>query len=302
MYIQETVDLNNLFSEQEEKIDGKIYRIVNLITEMVYIGQTIKRIDQRWHGHIYNSQKDNPRLYLHKSIKKYGVENFIIEQIDFADNIDTLNQKEIDWIIKEDCIVPNGYNMKGGGGSFGKMPEFLREKISRANKGKTKPASHSERMSKLHSGKKLTPEHKQRISEFNKGKKLTPEHIQIIIDSKTGKSRDEKTKRKISNSLRERYNTYHPKHYHNPITGKAIYIDVLIEELPEGFIPGRVNVAERTIKASDETRKLIGSYSKNTVWYYDAVTGKNRKFKIDEEVPANYMRGLNKKNDKQINQ
>ena len=92
-----------------------IYRIHNSITGKDYIGQTIRSLEERTAEHI---RKNNS--VISKAIKKYGIENFVIEEIDSASTIEELNEKEIYWISKYNSIVPNGYNQCiGGGNTFG---------------------------------------------------------------------------------------------------------------------------------------------------------------------------------------
>lgn len=280
-------DLNNYFYDE---VYGRIYKIINLLTNKIYIGQTIKSIQQRFHAHINESKK--LKTYLHKAMNKYGVENFTVEEIDIAYSLDELNQKEYNWIIKENCLIPNGYNMKDGG--FGaKMTDEVKQKISLANKNKPKPPEHSERMSRLHKGKIITKEHREAISRLNKGKKLSSEHINIIKESKKNKPRDDITKQKVSDSLKVLYENYHPKHFYNPTTLEKIFIDPDKEDIPEGFIPGRGHI-QRNKEMSEEAKRKIGEYSKNKVWYHHKVTNQNKKFNKDDEIPEEYEKGLYK--------
>ena len=92
-----------------------IYRITNNINHKVYIGQTCRTLDERTAEHIRHST-----TAIDKAIRKYGIDTFTVEQIDTASNIDELNQKEIYWIAKYNCMVPNGYNQcVGGDNTFG---------------------------------------------------------------------------------------------------------------------------------------------------------------------------------------
>lgn len=61
-----------------------IYKITNLINNKIYIGQTIRPINVRWNEHKHESFKKDGHGYnyhLHNAIRKYGVQNFKIEQI-----------------------------------------------------------------------------------------------------------------------------------------------------------------------------------------------------------------------------
>ena len=84
-----------------------IYKITNHINNKVYIGQTTEGIDKRWKRHCGYQLKDG--TYLHKSMKKYGIENFSIEKIDEAESQEELNELEYFYIDK---FRDNCYNTK----------------------------------------------------------------------------------------------------------------------------------------------------------------------------------------------
>lgn len=75
-----------------------IYRILNLKTRKFYIGRTTTSIKNRWSVHIAHakygdkySQKSNKKIgqtYLYRTMRKYGIENFEIKQIDEAKSYD----------------------------------------------------------------------------------------------------------------------------------------------------------------------------------------------------------------------
>ena len=98
-----------------------IYKITNQINGKVYIGKTLYTIEKRWKEHISDSRKDRcEKRPLYDAINKYGIENFIIEQIDECNPEDATNA-EVYWINKyrsyigfDDC---NGYNATLGGDS-----------------------------------------------------------------------------------------------------------------------------------------------------------------------------------------
>jgi group I intron endonuclease len=123
--LQNSINVNEIFDEIEKEIYGIIYKITNLITGKIYIGQTTKSIEERFRGHIRWMKHNNKLQYIHKSMKKYRIDNFIIEQIDQAYSLDELNQKEYDLIIQENSLVPNGYNLVNGGGKSGYSPETI---------------------------------------------------------------------------------------------------------------------------------------------------------------------------------
>lgn len=92
-----------------------IYKIENLITHKVYIGQS-KHIEIRWQEHCRPSS-DSIISY---AIRKYGKENFSFEILEEC-TIDDLNQKEEYYIQQYNSVVPNGYNVEekmNGGRSY----------------------------------------------------------------------------------------------------------------------------------------------------------------------------------------
>jgi len=124
-----------------------IYKITNTKNNKIYIGQTINGLNKRWKEHIYLSKYSEIKTNLYSAILKYGVENFKIEEIDGANSQTELNYKEWLWIHKSDCLAPNGYNMKEGGGSSGKYTQDIKIKISKANKKRVWSKEAKENMS-----------------------------------------------------------------------------------------------------------------------------------------------------------
>lgn len=95
---------------------GKIYKITNLINSKIYIGKTIKSLQERFNKHCWEDRSGNHfYMPIKRAIKKYGKENFKIELIEECD-IDILNEREIYWISKYDSFKSeNGYNCTVGG-------------------------------------------------------------------------------------------------------------------------------------------------------------------------------------------
>lgn len=90
-----------------------IYKITNLVNNKVYIGQTVSSLEKRWGQHISDSRAKG---ILKKAIDKYGKSNFKIEQIDSAESLQELNDKEKLWIETSKSVDPCiGYNLMSGG-------------------------------------------------------------------------------------------------------------------------------------------------------------------------------------------
>lgn len=95
---------------------GFIYKITNRINDKIYIGQTSENVEHRWKEHQYASTHKSYRDYnshLHRAIRKYGRDNFIVEIIESVDD-ELLDAREIYWIGVYDSHNI-GYNMTLGG-------------------------------------------------------------------------------------------------------------------------------------------------------------------------------------------
>lgn len=94
-----------------------IYMIINQINNKVYIGQS-QNIKQRWRAHRtrpFNSNSNDYEKPLYRSIRKYGLNNFIFQVLEEC-RIEELDEREIYWITFYDATNPEkGYNLTKGG-------------------------------------------------------------------------------------------------------------------------------------------------------------------------------------------
>ena len=172
-----------------------IYKITNKINGKCYIGKTTKTVEWRWKIHIIHSKRDDDHLFFHRAIKKYGVENFILEIIDTADNENELNEKEKYWIeYYKSYLKENGYNLTKGGEGGALVGDAL-ERMKKSKKGK----KHSE---------------KQKASKYtylkgiNKGEKNAmygkkPANANKTMEEFFGKERADEIKQKIAKASKE---------------------------------------------------------------------------------------------------
>ena len=94
-----------------------IYKIINLINNKVYIGQS-RCIKKRWKNHKITYHNSNSKAYnypLYRAMRKYGIENFQFEIIENC-SIEELNDREKYWISYYHSNNNDyGYNQDDGG-------------------------------------------------------------------------------------------------------------------------------------------------------------------------------------------
>ena len=124
-----------------------IYKISNTQNDKVYIGQTIRPIEQRFHRHLNDALNNILDTHFARAIRKYGKNSFIIEKIDEAKIQEELNKKEQYW-IKYYNSVKDGYNetdaiLKCGGNTYQSKTEeemeVIKEKIRQTKIGSKNP-------------------------------------------------------------------------------------------------------------------------------------------------------------------
>ena len=124
-----------------------IYKMTNIQNNKVYIGQTIRPIKDRFNRHMNDALHNIIDTHFARAIRKYGKENFTIEEIDSANTQEELNQKERYWIQYYNS-VKDGYNetdaiFKCGGNTYQskteKEMEVIKNKISEGKLGAKNP-------------------------------------------------------------------------------------------------------------------------------------------------------------------
>lgn len=120
----------------------RIYKITNKQNVKIYIGQTSKTIIERFNEHIENANK-NKQYTISKAIRKYGIDNFEIIEIDQCESKHEINEKEIYWIDYYNSSNREfGYNMTTGGeggDTYSMLAKSqlskIKNKISKSNSG-----------------------------------------------------------------------------------------------------------------------------------------------------------------------
>lgn len=207
-----------------------IYKITNIDTNKVYIGQS-NDIKYRFRQHKCKLRANKHyNKYLQNAWNKYGEKHFIFSVIEECE-LKELNDKETYWC---NYYKPNVYNL-GNTGNVGTISEEIKQKLSKALKGRKKSPELVEKNRLGHIGLKhkrtkeqiekhrlkvkgrhLSPKTefqkghivnddvRKKISEASKGKKMNKKWCKNISKAKKGHSVSEETRKKISEKLKGR--------------------------------------------------------------------------------------------------
>lgn len=134
-----------------------VYKIINNTNDKIYIGKS-NTSKNRWKEHLSIAAKGGPAhqyFYLHKSINKYGKDNFEYEIIEYFDKENSAYLAEIFYIKLYKSNIPKyGMNLNSGGLGGMRQNAETKEKI---------------RQKRL--GFKFTEEVKQKMSQSHKGQR-----------------------------------------------------------------------------------------------------------------------------------
>lgn len=145
--------------------NNDVYKITNKVTGKVYIGITNQGAGVRYRHHWYEA-RIGESAPIHRSMKKYGEENFTLEILETVDTYEELKDREKYWIKFYDSMNrEKGYNLtEGGDGTFGRMhSEETKDKI---------------RQKAI--GRKASEETRRKMSESRKGKTSERRHTHIM--------------------------------------------------------------------------------------------------------------------------
>ena len=124
-----------------------IYKITNIQNDKVYIGQSIRPIEQRFKRHLTDALNNKLDTHFARAIREYGADSFKLEEIDSATTQEELNKKEQYWIQYYNS-VKEGYNEtdaieKCGGNTYQSKTkeemEVIKEKIRQTKLGAKNP-------------------------------------------------------------------------------------------------------------------------------------------------------------------
>lgn len=170
-------------------IPTQLYRLTSP-TGRQYIGVTRKPLELRVVQHIYHHS------VVGEALRKYGVKNFKIEVLVIGDE-DYIYKLEEKAIERFDTMIPQGYNLKGGGQRGCRYTKESRQKMSEAAK---RSCLETDRYVPSTAGYTYSEESCQRMSE---AQRLS--YAAGRIPGFSGKRHSEETKRKMSESAKRRW-------------------------------------------------------------------------------------------------
>ena len=132
---------------------GKIYKIVNIINDKIYVGKTIHSLEARFKDHIRCAirwQREEEQglphqhvSHLYRAMNKYGYDNFSIELIEEVSD-DEIDEKER-YYIRILNSQKEGYNIHEGGAGgktwIDKPRQPTEKQLKALEAGQHRPAS-----------------------------------------------------------------------------------------------------------------------------------------------------------------
>ena len=143
---------------------GVIYCFHCIPTGKKYLGLTEKTLENRVKQHLYNIKRDyKTSRKFYNSIKKYGIDNFIIGIIEECD-VFLLPEREKFYIEKYDTYRKGLNSTLGGEGVSGwKHTEETRKKLGDINRGKKLTEEHKEKLRKPRHTEEWKRQHIERL-------------------------------------------------------------------------------------------------------------------------------------------
>lgn len=173
-----------------------IYKITNNKNNKVYIGQTARDIKYRF----YAFKSPSSKTPLSSDIKKYGIDCFSSEIIDFAENQNQLDHKERFYISFHRSNENDfGYNLDSGGKAGFKRSKITIKNLSALRLGKTISTKGKKNPNK---SRVFSEETRRKISEKMFGKKRSEEVKKAIRLSHLGRPKSEEHREKIGAAMK----------------------------------------------------------------------------------------------------
>lgn len=115
---------------------GVVYQITNTVNNKIYIGKTVQPVEKRFYQHLSNAENGYTVGDLSLAISKHGTNNFIVKELCYCFDKNTLLNTEldlIDYFLNSGYILYNGKLKYGISDSYKKKIKLTR-KANRTNK------------------------------------------------------------------------------------------------------------------------------------------------------------------------
>lgn len=173
----------------EDKNKSGIYKIINNLNKKIYIGRS-NNIFARINSHKISSKNIKSPLY--NAIRKYNIENFTYEVIEYCD-VEEISKKEIYWIeFFNSANRLIGYNLNDSEQGIIIVSKQTRNKISEKLKGNTnsknkiRTKEHIDKIIESNKRRVWTEEQKYKLRIANLGRKDSKETIEKRNKAITG--------------------------------------------------------------------------------------------------------------------
>jgi|SRR5208282_2729712 len=203
-----------------------VYRRTNTKNGKVYIGKTVRTLDERWVSLLAEVKRgsSNP---IHNAIRKYGAESFTTDILHEARTYEELSKMETFFIIMHQSHKSeNGYNLTLGGD--GAAPGELNPMWGKTHTDEVKAAQRERRL-----GTKNSPESNEKRRQSELGEKnhfYGKTHIGEALEgcrrgglTQLGRKRSASTRAKMSQSaMGKKFSTEHCLHISQAKLGQGL--------------------------------------------------------------------------------
>ncbi|WP_170932616.1 NUMOD3 domain-containing DNA-binding protein [Desulfosporosinus sp. FKB] len=228
-----------------------IYKITQLSTGRIYIGQTKYRFIERYWHHVWKlKHNSHDNKYLQNVWNKYGENDFEFEVVHILKKDEDLNELEIMYIKTYDTYN-NGFNLTIGGDGKRECPMSEEAK---------KIVGEKNRIHNL--GRRHSEETKRKMRESSPHRKMTREHAKRILAIRTGFIYSEESRQKMRDAH----------------IGSKNMVAVIDEE-QASEIKKRLMQGQRIIDISNDMNvnyAIIRSIAKDKVWKHVYIDGWER--------------------------
>ena len=188
-----------------------IYRVLNKITKKCYIGESkSKDVNWRWREHKRKIEINKGCPALRDAVKKYGIENFEFSVIIICFD-DERFKYEKEYIKKYNSVVPNGYNITGGGegGGFRGKKHTEQVKTDIRNKSKQKYIDNPELKEQMSERNKIIMKNPEVREKIKNGLSNSEKWKKVIEEKRIGNYKQIKHSEEAKNKISESLKKYH---------------------------------------------------------------------------------------------